>query len=172
MIFGNVNDYTGAECGVYAIHDVRSGLRYIGSSKNIKNRIASHIYKLSQGRHHSKGLQALWDVKGEVAFESYALEIVADKERLIEREQYWIDFFDTINRGLNSLPAGAVPDFVSFKGYKKKRERKALLCFDAEQEEAAKEAIISICLQEQREAKTLQQKGYKRRKRELHYHHA
>lgn len=49
--------------GVYIIKDLETGGEYIGSSKNIKNRIYKHFYKLKMGTHHNNYLQSVYNLK-------------------------------------------------------------------------------------------------------------
>lgn len=53
---------------VYAIVHVATGDSYIGSSADIETRWRKHREKLRRGAHHSRRLQAAWDVFGEAAF--------------------------------------------------------------------------------------------------------
>lgn len=76
--------------GIYQIRNKTSGKRYIGSAKLFRIRWNSHRAKLEKGSHHSPHLQASWTKNGSDAFEFEILEL-CEIERLIEREQYWID---------------------------------------------------------------------------------
>lgn len=57
------------EAGVYAIRSTESGRKYIGSSRNIKNRIISHIRDLSIGCHPNHALQSDFSRLGPDYFE-------------------------------------------------------------------------------------------------------
>lgn len=54
--------------GVYSIQHIESGVEYIGSSNNIKIRIAKHYLTLRKNTHHSKYLQRLWNKHGDQSF--------------------------------------------------------------------------------------------------------
>jgi len=77
--------------GIYEIVNMQVGKRYIGSAVNIAARWRKHLYQLRQGKHHAAYLQRSFKTYGEDAFEVHMLEAVLDRERLIEREQYWIN---------------------------------------------------------------------------------
>jgi group I intron endonuclease len=77
--------------GVYAIVNRSEDRRYIGSSVDIPRRWCEHRTRLQRGLHTNKILQAAWDKYGAVSFDWVILEPVADRNEMIEREQYWID---------------------------------------------------------------------------------
>ena len=64
---------------------------YVGSAVDIKNRWAVHNYQLKNGTHHSPQLQRSYLKHGD--FDWDIIEYVEDVEKLIEREQVWLDFF-------------------------------------------------------------------------------
>lgn len=76
--------------GIYCIEDAR-GILYYGSATNLKKRISNHKTFLKQGKHQNPKLQRAWDKYGEDFFSFYVVEVVTDKSRLLEREQWWID---------------------------------------------------------------------------------
>ena len=76
--------------GVYEIRNVATGDFYIGSSCNLKSRLAEHRWKLSNNRHVNAHLQNAWNKYGEENFEFLPIEF-CENEVLTEREQYYID---------------------------------------------------------------------------------
>ncbi|MGE5395898.1 MAG: GIY-YIG nuclease family protein, partial [Chitinophagales bacterium] len=92
--------------GVYCIEH-KSGKRYIGSSVDIGKRWRSHMNLLNQGNHYSKSLQKDWDEFGAENFKFCIIEIVNDEKNLIDREQCWIDKYESYNKnkGYNSSPS-------------------------------------------------------------------
>ncbi len=92
--------------GIYCIHNVVSGRRYVGSSVCIRHRWSAHRSELDRGKHISKRMQQSWVKHGSAAFEFIVLEEVPDHGALIEREQYWIDHFAATDakRGFNTSP--------------------------------------------------------------------
>jgi group I intron endonuclease len=77
--------------GVYQIRNIINNKFYIGSTIYFNNRKSDHFRKLNTNKHDNPHLQRAWDKYGEENFEFNILEYVEDKEKLIEREQYWLD---------------------------------------------------------------------------------
>lgn len=97
--------------GIYCIRNLISDRRYVGSAIRIDLRWNLHRASLRAGNHRSTRFQRSWDKHGEDAFEWTILELVADRTKLIEREQFWIDELKAAHRdhGLNMAPiAGSV----------------------------------------------------------------
>lgn len=95
--------------GVYAIICVKNGKRYIGSSFRVRIRCCAHKNMLRNGTHHNKHLQSAWNKYGENAFQFTLIENVS-REKLLEREQWWIEYYQACNDafGFNlSVKAGA-----------------------------------------------------------------
>lgn len=106
--------------GVYKIENKFTGMVYIGASSNIAERWHRHKYAL---RHKADNaipkLARAWEVYGEDAFFMEPLEFVDRKdempegqclkyddykEELIEREQYYMDLYDSYHGGYNCSP--------------------------------------------------------------------
>ena len=66
---------------------------YIGSSVSIKRRWSRHRRMLATKIHHSPKLQAAYDKYGADVFDWQIIEYIDSKDILIEREQFWLDFF-------------------------------------------------------------------------------
>ena len=84
-------------CGVYCLITKESGLRYIGSSLCIEVRIKTHFNLLKRGTHYNYKIQAAYNTE-EVLF-----EIIEEcqKINLMDREQFYIDFYKSSEIGLN-----------------------------------------------------------------------
>lgn len=110
--------------GVYIIRNNSNGRCYVGSSQDTASRLSGHLRKLRTGKHTSKLLQSSWNAKGEEAFSFHVVEEVFVLERLLEREQYWIDKFNAAcpKRGFNIYPVAGSP-----KGIKRSPEQRAAL---------------------------------------------
>ena len=95
----------GRGSGVYRIVNTIDNKVYIGSSKSLSRRLAAHIRRLEAGNHHSPHLQRAWSKHGRDAFLFEKIEDAPPKE-LVEREQYWIDQYQSFdkNRGYNVSP--------------------------------------------------------------------
>lgn len=90
--------------GIYEIRNTINGKRYIGSSVNIKSRWRSHKTAILAKTSECTKLQRAWNKYGGQSFVFNIVEIVnGDKEELYKREQYYIDFYDTVRHGYNIL---------------------------------------------------------------------
>jgi group I intron endonuclease len=89
--------------GVYAIVSLACGRMYIGSTVAFGTRWRWHRNELRRGRHGTPKLQGAWSLYGEGNFSFAILEIVPDRAKLFAREQYWLDFLETADYGLNTL---------------------------------------------------------------------
>jgi group I intron endonuclease len=96
--------------GIYKITCIPTQKVYIGQSISIKKRIQYHRQDLEKNRHHNDYLQAAHNKYGIENFKFEAIEYPEDTspENLTAREQYWIDFFDSMNpeKGFNLKEAG------------------------------------------------------------------
>jgi len=91
--------------GIYCIRNLISGRVYVGSSIKLRRRLQEHRRQLRAGVHIAKAMQRSWNKHGEASFEFSVIEAV-EAERLIEREQFWIDRLNAASRtkGFNSAP--------------------------------------------------------------------
>lgn len=108
--------------GVYCIENLVNGKCYVGGSTNIKARWSTHRSSLNHGYHASESLQQEWIVYGEENFAFHMLEEVMNEDNLVDREQFWIDNFDSINIGYNTAPNAG-----SLLGLKRSEETKSLI---------------------------------------------
>ena len=86
--------------GVYAIWNLNNQKVYIGSSKNIKSRIGSHLTKLRNKKHEISDMQKDYD-KGDNFIIFKVLE-VADVKNLRYFEYISIAHFNAIGNGYNT----------------------------------------------------------------------
>lgn len=92
--------------GIYAIKNLVSGKMYIGKSINILKRNHEHLYELRRNIHHSEHLQNAYNKYGENVFVFGVVE-ECNKEDLDKQEKYWIDYYDSYNKGYNcTIPNG------------------------------------------------------------------
>lgn len=93
--------------GIYCIKHIDSGKRYIGKSVSIERRLAQHKYFLRKPERSLKAtnryLYAAVQKYGWDAFETSIVESfdVVDNDLISERELYWIDYFDSCDKGYN-----------------------------------------------------------------------
>lgn len=81
---------------VYCITTSGSNKIYIGSAVNFDARVATHISHLNSHTHCNNHLQAAWDKYGAESFTFSCIE-ECPKESLLEREQFWIDYYNAAN---------------------------------------------------------------------------
>lgn len=86
--------------GVYAIVCKTNGKMYVGSSQNLIMRKTQHISELRKCKHGNDNLQRDFNNYGEQSFRFLIIErcYVTDLE---EREQYYIDLYNSIENGYN-----------------------------------------------------------------------
>ena len=77
--------------GIYAITNLETGRRYIGSAVNVQKRYSEHRRHLRRGSHHNPPLQRAWVKYGEANFRLTVVEKVERKENLCEVEQSYLD---------------------------------------------------------------------------------
>ena len=76
--------------GIYCIINIKNSKRYIGSSKNIRQRLWTHRACLRHNNHENAHLQAAWNKYGEDNFDYFILE-PCKEDILLVREQYYIN---------------------------------------------------------------------------------
>ncbi len=81
--------------GTYEIVNLHDGkaTAYVGSSVDIKKRWRKHRWMLREGRHDNIHLQRAWSRDGADAFEWSVIEEVTDTDKLLEREQHFLDCY-------------------------------------------------------------------------------
>lgn len=91
--------------GIYCIENLKNNIKYIGLSRNIEQRWKQHKYKLKSGTHNNTYLQNAWNKYGEDNFHFYILE-ECSQEELNNKEQHWINYYDTYYNGYNGTLGG------------------------------------------------------------------
>lgn len=89
--------------GIYKIVNLITEKVYVGSAVDIDKRWYNHKRLLSNNKNKLPKLQNSVNKHG---IDNFIFEIVEEctKDILIEREQYWIDYFDSYKNGYNSRP--------------------------------------------------------------------
>lgn len=86
--------------GIYSIMNKQNKKYYIGQSVDIFHRFSQHKCELNKNEHVNKHLQYSWNKYGQDNFEFKIVE-ECQKEKLNERERYWITQYDSYNNGYN-----------------------------------------------------------------------
>lgn len=89
--------------GIYKITRIKTGEVYVGQAVNVSTRWAEHVKTaLGVGTLASSQLHRTMAADG---CENFTFEVLEEtpKEKLRERESYYIDFYDSKNYGLNSV---------------------------------------------------------------------
>lgn len=100
-----INEEIVEESGIYLITNLKNNKVYVGSSINLWSRYSEHKRSLNKDKHYNINLQQDWNFYGEDSFSFSILEIVKDKTKLVEREQYWMDFYNVFEKGYNVIQA-------------------------------------------------------------------
>lgn len=93
-------------CGIYKITCLVNKQAYIGQSVDIKERFRQHI---KSGLSHSVTANKLYQEMYKQGPENFTFEILEQvpRDKLNERETYWIDFYKTKEVGFNATKGGA-----------------------------------------------------------------
>jgi len=92
--------------GIYKIFNIINNKYYVGSAVLLNARWNTHKCLLRRKTHYNKHLQAAWNKYGE---NNFIFEIIekCEKEKLIEREQYYIDLlkpeYNKLKKAFSSL---------------------------------------------------------------------
>jgi len=105
--------------GIYRITNLMDGKFYVGSSINISARLSKHKSLLRNNIHFSTHLQNSWNKYGEYCFLFETIEETsADKNIILEREQFYLDLYFGKDNCYNLSPKA-----VSMLGYKWSEEQ-------------------------------------------------
>lgn len=85
-----------SQIGIYSIVNKINKKIYIGSSSKLKKRFPDHKRELNLQVHRNPYLQLSWNKYGEENFEFSVIEY-CEKSELIEREVYYISFYNNLN---------------------------------------------------------------------------
>lgn len=92
--------------GIYKITNIDTQRAYIGRSTDIKKRLAEHV----KGAFNISTIadQEIHRVMGREGIDKFSFEVLekVEKDKLNEREKYWIDFYQTQSYGYNQNKGG------------------------------------------------------------------
>lgn len=91
--------------GIYKITNQITGEVYIGQSIRIKQRWREHCIN------SVNGTTQLYQAMRNYGLKNFSFDVIeeCDKEKLNEREIYWISYYDSFNKGYNMTPGGSEP---------------------------------------------------------------
>lgn len=129
--------------GIYKIENLVSGTVYIGSTADsFRGRWGDHKSGLRRGGHYNSYLQNAWNKYGEDTFSFSVIEEIENVDKLILREQLWLDVYrmygkvynqrlnvDPCARGRKHSEESKIKMSIAHKGRKhsKKHTRNAAL---------------------------------------------
>ena len=96
-----------ASPGIYKIEHIKSKKVYIGQSTNVKNRLRDHL-KSAVGI-STIANQAVHEAMAKEGIENFTFYLIDEcsREKLNEREKYWIDFYKSNEWGYNRTRGGS-----------------------------------------------------------------
>ena len=122
---------TTKQTGVYKIINIINSKFYIGSTSSkkggFKDRIKTHTRLLTRSTHCNKHLQAAWNKYGPDAFKFEILEVVDDVNKIIEREQYYINTLNPCNPEIGYNQAKIANSQLGYKHTAKTKEKMRLI---------------------------------------------
>lgn len=116
--------------GVYAIINKVNSKLYVGSASSFYRRWHSHYSDLINNKHSNSYLQNSWNEYGEESFDFEIIEFIdivdGDKDNLIEREQYWLDYYQSYirDKGYNLQPCSK--NALGFKHSEETKEKQSI----------------------------------------------
>jgi len=90
--------------GIYQIRNLVNGKVYVGSAINLRARWQKHLSNLRYNKHPNIKLQNAFNKYGVDNLIFEIIELVPNKEQLLDREQYYINTLNAVNEGYNICP--------------------------------------------------------------------
>jgi group I intron endonuclease len=103
---------------IYKIENKLNGKKYIGQTINLEKRIKNHL-SFSKTENKSYLNNKLYLELKNYSFNNFKWEIidkVSTQEEANKKEIYWINYFDSINTGLNTRKGGKNFNIIKPKG--------------------------------------------------------
>lgn len=103
-------EHVDPNCGVYMIRNMRNGKKYIGSTKDARQREKNHFEELRANRHHCDHLQNAWNLEDDTDVFQFVMFIYCKKEDLLAMEQ---SCFDVMKPEYNSSLIAGRPEHTA-----------------------------------------------------------
>jgi group I intron endonuclease len=96
-IFGDCRTYPNTDSckTIYMIRNTETGKMYVGQTENIDLRKSKHASDLNQTKHSNADIQLEYILYGSDKFVFEIIEFLGKNDNLLEREKYWIKYFNT-----------------------------------------------------------------------------
>ena len=96
-------------CGIYIFINRVNGKCYVGSSNKIRHRFCRHLRNAKSGSYDSRLYQSIRDF----GIDSFDFEIIelCEKEKLAERERFFMVLYDCVKNGYNTVPIPFSPRY-------------------------------------------------------------
>lgn len=89
---------------IYRIVNIRSEKSYIGNTKNLRTRLAKHIYTLKNAKHYNSGLQTDFDAGDVFRIEVLtALKKSDNRKKRNALEAYFVMLYNMLDEGYNMV---------------------------------------------------------------------
>lgn len=100
------------KCGIYSLKSKINGKMYIGLSKDVYYRRRKHFEMLKAKHHYNTKMQRHVNKYGldDLSFEIIEL---CDKNKLEEREIFWINYYNSFDKGFNETKGGYLKDYCA-----------------------------------------------------------
>jgi group I intron endonuclease len=106
--------------GIYRIRNTVNDKYYIGSTVCFYNRLKYHRWALNNNKHKNRNIQNDYNKFGNDVFTFEILEIVKDKDELLNSEQKYLDVLDNSYSYNLHVTAGSSKDYVVPKEFVEK----------------------------------------------------
>lgn len=96
------NEQTISKSGIYIIVNKETGSVYVGSAKEFKRRWNKHISEFLSKKHNNSRLLKVWEKYGNTKL-MWIIAEICDSEKLLEREQAWLDLMRELSIPLYNI---------------------------------------------------------------------
>lgn len=112
--------------GIYKIYTTDENICYVGSTTtSFYQRWSTHLITLNKQTHSNIKLKRIVNKYGIQKLVFEIIEVIEDKNIILEKEQYWIDQYDSYKKGYNCTPkAGNCCGKITSDETKKKLSKK------------------------------------------------